>query len=171
MAESGQLTHCDRAHTRSARCRKLVIGAGSVATAVLTAIQVAAMPSAPVPDRHPLGPGTVWDSIYTMEQAARGEATYRASCASCHGDSLAGINDAPPLAGPAFLKSWNGNTLAFMFNKISNDMPSDNPGSLAKPQVADLVAFVLRYGGYPAGKSELPAAPDTLAQIRFVPKP
>lgn len=171
MSESGRLSGCDRAHTRSATCRRLVLGAGGALIAALTVIQVAAMPSAPAPRRHPLGPGTVWDSIYTMEQAARGEATYRANCASCHGDSLAGINDAPPLAGPAFLKTWNGNTLAFMFNKISNDMPSDNPGSLAKPQVAEIVAFVLKYGGYPAGKNELPAAPDQLAQIRFVPKP
>lgn len=150
--------------------RKSVLGAAGAFVAMLTLVQVAATPSAGSL-RHPLASGTVWDSIYTMEQAARGEATYRASCASCHGDSLAGINDAPPLAGPAFLKTWNGNTLAFMFNKISNDMPSDNPGTLTKPQVADVVAFVLKAGGYPAGKNELPPSPDTLAQIRFVPKP
>jgi mono/diheme cytochrome c family protein len=142
-----------------------------VLTAALTLVQLAATAAPPASHRHPLGSGTVWDSIYTVEQAARGEATYRATCASCHGDSLAGINDAPPLSGAAFLKTWNGNTLAFMFNKISNDMPSDNPGTLTKPQVADIVAFVLKYGGYPAGKNELPAAADTLAQIRFVPKP
>ena len=171
MSESSQLVSCDRAHTRSHACRKLVIGASGVLTAALTLVQLAATPAAPASHRHPLRTGTVWDSIYTVEQAARGEATYRATCASCHGDSLTGINDAPPLAGAAFLKTWNGNTLAFMFNKISNDMPSDNPGTLTKPQVADIVAFVLKYGGYPAGKNELPAAADTLAQIRFVPKP
>jgi S-disulfanyl-L-cysteine oxidoreductase SoxD len=171
MSDSRQLASCDRAHTRSVSCRRLVIGSSSAFIALLTAVQVAAIPSLSSARRHPLGPGTVWDSIYTMEQAARGEATYRASCASCHGDSLAGINDAPPLAGPAFLKTWNGNTLAFMFNKISNDMPSDNPGTLTKPQVADILAFVLKSGGYPAGKAELPPAPDTLAQIRFVAKP
>ena len=50
-------------------------------------------------------------------------------------------------------------------------MPSDNPGSLTKPQVTDLVAYVLKFGGYPAGKNELPAAAESLSQIRFVPKP
>lgn len=170
MSESDQFTSCDRAHTRSAAVRALVLGSACALTAMLTLVQIAATPS-PTGRRHSLGPATVWDSIYTMEQAARGEATYRANCASCHGDSLAGINDAPPLAGPAFLKNWNGNTLAFMFNKISNDMPSDNPGTLTKPQVADIVAFVLKSGGYPAGKNELPPSADTLAQIRFVPKP
>jgi mono/diheme cytochrome c family protein len=142
-----------------------------VLTAVLTAFQVAAMPPGHAGARHALGPGSVWDSVFTLAQAGRGESTYRATCASCHGDSLAGINDAPPLTGPFFHKTWDGNALSSLFNRISNDMPSDNPGSLTKQQVAELVAFTLRYNAYPAGKVELPAAAESLTQIRLLPKP
>jgi mono/diheme cytochrome c family protein len=142
-----------------------------VLTAALTLIQIAAMPAGPVPVRHPLSPGSVWDSVYSLAQAGRGESTFRASCASCHGDSLGGINDAPALTGPDFHKDFDGSPLSSLFNRISNDMPSDNPGSLTKPQTAELVAFVLKYNAYPAGTVDLPAAPESLAQIKFAPKP
>jgi mono/diheme cytochrome c family protein len=160
-----------RGATRSATCRRRVIGATFVLTAMLTAMQVAAMPAGPATVRHPLAAGSVWDSVFTLAQAGRGETTFRATCASCHGDSLAGINDAPPLTGPDFHKTWDGNALSSLFNRISNDMPSDNPGTLASPQVAELVAFVLRYNGYPAGKVALPAAAESLSQIKILPKP
>jgi mono/diheme cytochrome c family protein len=157
--------------TRSAVCRRAVIAVAGVAAAALTLIQVAATPRAPDRSRHALGPSSVWDSVYTLAQAGRGESTYRATCANCHGDSLAGINDAPPLAGSEFHKDYDGNALSSLFSKISNDMPSDNPGSLTKPQVAELVAFVLKYNAYPAGAVDLPAVEDSLAAIKFAPKP
>ena len=140
-------------------------------TAACTAIQLAAMPVGTARARDSLGPGSVWDSVFTLAQAGRGELTYRATCASCHGDSLAGINDAPALTGPDFHKTHDGNALNSLFNRINNDMPSDNPGILTNLQVAELVAFVLKYNGYPAGKVELPAAAESLKQIRFLPKP
>ncbi len=152
-------------------CRKRVIGVTAAFAALLTAMQVAAKPAGPAPARHLLAPGSVWDSVYTLVQAGRGESTFRATCASCHGDSLAGINDAPPLAGPDFLKNWDGNTLGKLFNRINNDMPSDNPGSLTKPQVVDLVAFLLKYNAFPAGRAELSVVPESLVQIKFGPKP
>jgi hypothetical protein len=37
--------------------------------------------------------------------------------------------------------------------------------------VAELVAFVLRWNGYPAGKVELPAAAESLSKIRILPRP
>lgn len=129
------------------------------------------MPPGPASARHPLSPGSVWDSVYTLAQAGRGESTYRASCSSCHGDSLAGINDAPALTGPDFHKDFDGSALSSLFNRVANDMPSDNPGSLTKPQVAELVAFVLKYNAYPAGTIDLSSEPDSLAQIKFLPKP
>jgi hypothetical protein len=167
----GQRARRYRSDTRSATCRRAVIGTTGALTAVLTVIQVAAMPASPAPARHPLTAGSVWDSVFTLAQAGRGETTFRAKCATCHGDSLSGIDDAPPLTGPVFLKTWNGNTLSSMFNRISNDMPSDNPGTLTKPQVAELMAFVLRYNSYPAGAAELPAVAESLTQIKFAPKP
>jgi mono/diheme cytochrome c family protein len=148
-----------------------VIGIFGALTAVCTALQLGAMPMATARAHRPPGPGSVWDSVFTLAQAGRGEITYRATCASCHGDTLGGINDAPALTGPDFHKTHDGNALSSLFNRISNDMPSDNPGSLAGPQVADVVAFLLRYNGYPAGEVELPAAAESLSRIKFLPKP
>ena len=151
--------------------RKVVLAVAGGAIAGLTVIQVAAKPRLPDTSRHALGPASVWDSVYSLAQAGRGESTYRANCASCHGDSLAGINDAPPLTGSDFHKDYDGNTLGSLFGKISNDMPSDNPGSLTPPQVASVVAFVLKYNGYPAGSTDLAASADSLSGIKFTPKP
>jgi S-disulfanyl-L-cysteine oxidoreductase SoxD len=171
IGKSRQLARRYRGDARSATCRRCVIGLTVALTALLGAMQIAAMPHADAPARHPLAPGSVWDSVFTLAQAGRGESTFRTTCAQCHGDSLSGIDDAPPLAGPAFGKSWDGNSLGALFSRISNDMPSDNPGTLTKPQVAELVAFVLRYNAYPAGKADLPAAPESLTAIKFAPKP
>ena len=142
--------------------RKVVLCVAAAVTALLTTIQVAATPPSFVSPRLPLGPASVWDSVFTLAQAGRGESTFKEICATCHGDALAGVNDAPPLTGPTFHKTWDGNALSSLFNRIKNDMPSDNPGTLAKPQVSELVAYVLKYNGYPAGKTELPAAADSL---------
>jgi mono/diheme cytochrome c family protein len=150
--------------------RKLLLTLSGAAIATLTLVQIAAMPAASNA-RFPLAPGSVWDSVFTLVQAGRGESTYRATCSNCHGDSLSGINDAPGLTGAQFHKTWDGNALSSLFNRINNDMPSDNPGSLTKPQVAEVMAFLLKFNGYPAGKIDLPAAPDSLSQIRFLPKP
>ena len=106
-----------------------------------------------------------------MTRSTTRPTTFRATCASCHGDSLAGIDDAPPLTGPDFHKSWDGNPLSSLFDKINNDMPSDNPGTLTTPQVAELVAFVLKYNAYPAGNTALPAMAESLATIRIISKP
>ena len=160
-----------RGMTRSASCRKAVLAASIALTAALTILQIAAAPPVSVSARFPLAQGSVWDSVYSLAQAGRGESTFRASCASCHGDSLAGINDAPALTGVNFHKTWDGNALNSLFNRIKNDMPSDNPGTLEKPQVAELVAFVLKFNGYPAGKNDLPAAAESLSQIRLTAKP
>ncbi len=148
-----------------------MIGASGALTALLTVIQIAAMPSGPVGARHTLAPGSVWDSVFTLAQAGRGESTFHATCGNCHGDSLSGIDDAPPLTGPAFISKWNGSAVSSLFNRISNDMPGDNPGTLTKTQVADLIAFVLKYNAFPPGKVDLPAAPESLTDIKFAPKP
>ena len=44
---------------------------------------------------------TVWDGVYTEEQAKRGAEVYAEKCAMCHGDSLGGVESAPALTGPA----------------------------------------------------------------------
>ena len=42
---------------------------------------------------------SVWDGVYTAEQAKRGEALYGQHCAACHGGTLLGAEAAPALTG------------------------------------------------------------------------
>jgi mono/diheme cytochrome c family protein len=48
---------------------------------------------------------TVWDKVYTDEQAKRGEAVDAKTCAACHGEALVAGN-APPLKGDEFAFIW-----------------------------------------------------------------
>ena len=96
------------------------------------------------------------DGVYTAAQAARGHALYTNQCALCHGDGLEGAMG-PPLAGPPFLDIWSAMSAGDLFDKIQNTMPADMPGTLTRPQAADLVAFVLESNQFPAGSAELSA--------------
>src|SRR5882724_10133194 len=66
----------------------------------------------------PSGSRSVWDGIYTQEQAERGHSLCNQHCASCHGDTLAGGEVAPPLAGGDVLANWNGLTVDDLFDRI-----------------------------------------------------
>src|SRR6266478_1833947 len=81
---------------------------------------------------------SVWDGVYTEEQAQRGQPLYRESCASCHGDTLKGAAEAPPLSGGPFMANWNGLTLGDLFERIRRTMPQDKPGRLSRQYKADI---------------------------------
>ena len=113
----------------------------------------------------PLRPHSVWDGVYTDEQAKRGEPLYRLRCASCHGDKLSGGESAPPLAGGQFLSNWNGLTLDVLFDRIRLTMPSDNPAKVSRPVKADILAYMLRMNRFPVGKTELGYKTELLKDI------
>jgi S-disulfanyl-L-cysteine oxidoreductase SoxD len=106
-----------------------------------------------------------WSGVYTQAQATRGAAAYAQHCASCHGDQLAGGDQAPPLAGAAFLANWNGHDAGELFTRIKTTMPLDNPGSLGSATVADIEAMILSANEMPAGTAELPADPAAMNGI------
>jgi cytochrome c len=122
-------------------------------------------------------PGSVWDGVYTPDQAKRGEALYKQDCASCHGDALEGNGQTeraerleralPPLSGDVFMGNWNGRPLSDLFDKIRRTMPRDDPGKITLKQNADILAYILKFNGFPAGKAELPADPSLLTETRF----
>ena len=114
---------------------------------------------------------SVWDGVYTSEQAGRGAALYSSLCASCHGTALTGGESAPPLAGGEFLSNWYGLTAGDLFDRIRISMPANSPGSLKRDEVADVLAFVLSMNQFPAGKTDLDRQTETLKQIRIEPKP
>jgi mono/diheme cytochrome c family protein len=110
---------------------------------------------------------SVWDGVYTEEQASRGQGLYNQHCASCHADTLTGGEMSPPLAGGDFLANWNGLTLGELFDRIRTTMPQNKPGKLSREVNADITAFILSFNKFPAGKTELPHATEFLKEIRI----
>lgn len=115
---------------------------------------------------------TTLDGIYTEAQAKRGETVYADSCARCHGPDLSGDGQAPGLAGKAFNVDWNDLAMSDLFDRTRATMPADTPGTLKPEPAADVIAFLLQKGNFPAGQTELPSDVAALKGIKFVaPKP
>jgi hypothetical protein len=74
---------------------------------------------------------------------------------------------APPLTGGAFHSNWNGLSIGDLVERIRISMPQNSPGSLNRQQSVDIVAFMLKTGGIPQGKTELPRELEMLKQITF----
>ena len=110
---------------------------------------------------------SVWDGVYTEAQAERGQTAYGQNCANCHGQQLAGTGEAKPLAGPEFLSNWSGLTMADLFDRTRTTMPLDRPATLTRDAYADVLAYVLKFNGFPAGGSELARRSEMLATIRI----
>jgi mono/diheme cytochrome c family protein len=111
---------------------------------------------------------TTWDSVFSAAQAGRGETTYTQRCARCHMETLAGGDEAGELTGSAFMSSWNGQTLADLHERIRTTMPTDTPGVYSSQQITDVIAYMLRFNGFPPGSVELTHTNDALKSIRFV---
>jgi quinoprotein glucose dehydrogenase len=110
---------------------------------------------------------SVWDGVYTKEQAKRGEALYAQECASCHGLTLNGGEMAPPLAGGEFMSNWNGLTVGDLFDRIRTTMPANAPGQLNREKTADILAEILSVNQFPAGSAELARQSEALKEIRL----
>lgn len=110
---------------------------------------------------------SVWDGVYTEEQATRGQALYAQECASCHGGELTGGEMAPPLAGGEFMAGWDGLTVGDLFERTRISMPQNSPGSLSGQQNADILAFMFSANKFPSGTTEMPKEAGILKQIKF----
>jgi cytochrome c len=110
---------------------------------------------------------TTWDGIYNEAQAKRGESIYIDSCSNCHGRTLEGLDMTPPLSGGAFTSNWDGLSIGDLVDRIRSSMPLDRPGALSRQENVDVVAYILRFDQFPAGKEELPRDTQTLKQIQF----
>jgi mono/diheme cytochrome c family protein len=110
---------------------------------------------------------SVWDGVYTKEQANRGLATYREECLKCHGESLGGGEAGPPLAGEEFLRKWNGKTVGDLSAVIRKTMPLDDPGNLSSREYLDIVAYILSMNEFPTGQKELDRDVAALNEIRI----
>lgn len=98
-------------------------------------------------------------AIYTEAQAARGDTVFRTVCASCH--STSEFNNAQ------FKATWAGKSVFTFFDQLRSTMPQDNPGGLSRQQYADVIAYITKLHGHPAGETEIPTEDEKLKSVTF----
>jgi ankyrin repeat protein len=139
----------------------LIAGARSTTTAPGAPPRPAetAKPTAAPPAAARLAPA------FSDQQAQRGQALYKQACAQCHSEDLLGERDAPALVGQPFSARWNNLSVEEMFHVISRTMPQGAPDSLGKQGYLDIISYMLKMNGVPAGGSELPTDDALLRQM------
>jgi S-disulfanyl-L-cysteine oxidoreductase SoxD len=107
--------------------------------------------------------GTMWEGVYTAEQAANGEALM-GQCRGCHGGLMEG-GQAPALRGEKWLDYWREDTLDSMYSMIKESMPPRANGMMSESQALAIVAYILQANDVPAGSA--PLTTDALPAIRI----
>lgn len=90
---------------------------------------------------------------YTDAQADRGERNYPNTCGGCHGTNMIEI-----------FSLYEDASRYFRF--VSGSMPGDNPGGLPTEDYLDIIAYLMREIGFPAGPNELQDDRAILAMIK-----
>jgi mono/diheme cytochrome c family protein len=110
---------------------------------------------------------TVWDGVFSKEQADRGAAAYKTACSECHGNDLAGDGFAPALTGAEFMGNWNDLSVGDLFERIRISMPPSGPSGVTPAQKADILAYIMTTNKWPAGAAELEPKTEALKQIKI----
>jgi hypothetical protein len=105
------------------------------------------------------GQRSTGQGVYSREQWLRGRDVYAGLCAGCH--------QAITHVGPQFSTSWAGKKLSELFGFLRERMPKNDPGSLSEQEYVDVMSYMLRLNGMPAGVDELPADSVALTRIRI----
>jgi mono/diheme cytochrome c family protein len=112
---------------------------------------------------------TVWDGVFTADQADRGRNEFAGHCAECHGGNLQGGADGKRLNGDQFWTDWKESTVGELLTYVSKNMPRSEDGStagtLSPSTYADIVSYILSANGFPAGAQALTAATSTNVAI------
>ena len=105
------------------------------------------------------GQRSTGEGVYSREQWMRGREVYAGLCAGCH--------PAVTHVGPVFTTSWAGKKLSDLFGFLRERMPKNDPGSLSDQDYVDVMSYMLRLNGMPAGSDELPADSVALTKVRI----
>jgi mono/diheme cytochrome c family protein len=106
------------------------------------------------------------------ELAARGATLYGANCAKCHGDAGQGTDKGPAVVGAGALPKdpRPGAKRQVVFSTaydigawVMENMPGDNPGSLAPEEYLAILAFDLKANGV-----ALPTEPLTVEGLKTI---
>ena len=108
--------------------------------------------------------------MYTTQQAADGERTYDAKCSACHGDHLEG-GAGPALSGATLgtLAKNTKLTVGDMFSFLAQQMPMNDPASLSHAEYVDIMAYILKKNGYPAGTKSLTYGAAMASTVKVTP--
>ena len=120
---------------------------------------VAASPTSPGHEasiaKQRMADRSVWDGVYTSDQASRGRSSYREECTICHLEDLLGDGMAPALVGNPFRLQWDGRSVGDLYAAIRATMPQGAPFILSPQAYVDIVAFLLSRNEYPSSEEEL----------------
>ncbi len=117
----------------------------------------------PVDEPTETAAATIWEGVYTTEQAGRGQQVALTYCFECH--------SANEWRGPGFFRLWEGRRLGDLYERICRTMPQNDPGRLIAEECADIVAYMLRLQDVPTGdgQRELPSDLEVLDAIFLTP--
>ena len=136
-------------HTEFAKASLvLTLVLGSAGTAIAQDSAAAAAPERPLTS-----------GVYSTKQVERGEGVYKTSCQSCHAKT--------EYTGDKFKVAWVSKTAFDIFKQVSTEMPEDNPGTLARQEYVDVIAYIFSLNAYPAGENDLPGDDEALKKIRI----
>ena len=96
---------------------------------------------------------TVWEGVYTTEQAARGKQVWTTVCVACHPNDL-DDNPNARLRGEPFMREWGEYHMGPFYGQVKT-MPNDKPGSLGDDKYLDVMSYILQVNGFPEGKEPL----------------
>ena len=114
----------------------------------------AATPAPPMDEPTEAEDPTTADGIFTMAQAERGQDLFRSTCSECH--------DVEDWTDNAFRGRWEDQSVFQLWYYINDRMPYDDPWSLSRQQVTDVLTYILELNGLPAGDSELATDDDSI---------
>ena len=149
LRASGRLVTLVKPFASAAAMRMRLIAVADVTTA--------SAPASPPPP-----------ALYTEAQAANGALAYYQNCAMCHGPLLNGQEggySGPALKGADFADPSYNFHVSDIFNFVAKLMPAATPGSLTQAQDVDIMAFLLKQNGYPAGAKELTYAQASTSSV------
>jgi hypothetical protein len=98
--------------------------------------------------------------VFTATQADSGQDLYGSTC-------LGGCHSLSSHHGIAFRHRWEGHPVYELFQLINDKMPNDDPGSLSSEESLQLVAYLLKLNGMPAGKDALSSDAAALKKIKI----
>lgn len=115
---------------------------------------------------------TIWDGVFTAEQAIAGGALYTKYCQGCHGKTGRGTPGGPGVTGANLNKAWEETSLLDFYLFAHGNMPPGNAGRIGNEQdYVNIVAYIMEMHGAEPGESKLVWNEDQLSNIYIVRKP